>query len=46
MEELNEIKNSKKVGDTITLKINRAGKEVELKVTLASDDTENSSMTN
>ena len=46
MEELNEIKNSKKVGDTITLKINRAGKEVELKVTLASDDTENSSITN
>ena len=46
MEELNEIKNSKKIGDIITLKINRAGKEIELKVTLASDDTENSSMTN
>ena len=44
--EITTMEELKKVGDTITLKINRAGKEVELKVTLASDDTENSSITN
>lgn len=46
MEELNEIKNTKKIGDTITVKINRAGKEVEVKVTLASDDTAGTNVTN
>lgn len=46
MEELNEIKNSKKIGDTVTIKINRAGKDIEVKVTLASDDTTSSSVTN
>lgn len=46
MEELNEIKNSKKIGDTVTLKINRAGKESEIKVTLASDDTTSNTVTN
>ena len=46
MEELNEIKNSKKIGDTITLKINRAGKDIEVKVTLASDDTTSTEVTN
>ncbi len=46
MEELNEIKNAKKIGDTVTLKINRAGKEIEVKVTLSSDDTVSSGVTN
>ena len=46
MEELNEIKNSKKIGDEITLKISRSGKEIEVKVTLASDDTDITNMTN
>ena len=46
MEELNEIKNSKNIGDTVKLKINRSGKEIELDVTLASDDTEQSNITN
>ena len=35
MDELNEIKNSHKIGDEMTLKINRDGKEVEVKVTLS-----------
>lgn len=34
MEELNEIKNSHQIGDSITLKVNREGKELELTVTL------------
>ncbi|MEG2348474.1 MAG: trypsin-like peptidase domain-containing protein [Clostridia bacterium] len=38
MEELNKIKNSKKIGDIITLTINRASKQVDIKVTLGSDD--------
>lgn len=46
MEELNEIKNSKKVGDTITLKIIRAGKEMEVKITLAADDNVATNLTN
>lgn len=46
MEELNEIKNSKKIGDTVNIKINRAGKDIDVKVTLASDDTTSSSVTN
>lgn len=46
MEELNEIKNSKKIGDEITLKINRAGKEMEIKVTLAADDNLSTNLTN
>lgn len=46
MEELNEIKNTKKAGDQVTLKINRAGKEIEVKVTLASDDNLESNLTN
>lgn len=37
MEELNEVKNTKKIGDEITLKINRAGKEMDVKVKLDSD---------
>src|SRR5574344_675919 len=43
MEELNEIKNSKKVGDKITLKIHRQNGDVEVNVTLESDDTTNAS---
>ena len=35
MDELNEIKNKHKIGDTITLTINRDGAEKELTVTLA-----------
>lgn len=46
MEELNEIKNSKKVGDTITLKIVRSGKNTEVKVTLAADDNISTNLTN
>jgi len=34
MDELNEIKNKKKIGDTMTLKVYRDGKERELTVTL------------
>ena len=34
MNELNEIKNSHSIGDKITLKINRDGKEKELEITL------------
>ncbi len=37
MEELNQVKNQKKIGDTVTLKINRKGQEIELDVTLGSD---------
>lgn len=43
MEELNEIKNTKNVGDKITLKIYRQNEEKEVKVTLESDDTTNAS---
>lgn len=35
MDELNEIKNSHQIGDTMTLKVNRDGQERELTVTLA-----------
>ena len=38
MEELNKVKNTKKIGDTITLTVNRNGKETDVKVKLASDD--------
>ena len=34
MDELNEIKNSHQIGDTMTLKINRSGQEKEVTVTL------------
>ena len=34
MDELNEIKNSHKIGDTMTLIINRNGTEKEIKITL------------
>ena len=34
MDELNEIKNSNSIGDEITLKISRSGKEKEIKLTL------------
>ncbi len=34
MDELNEVKNSHNIGDTITLKINRSGKEMDINVTL------------
>jgi len=47
MQELNELKNTKKIGDTITLTVNRQGKEVDVKVKLASDDIDTSaSVTN
>lgn len=46
MEELNEIKNAKNIGDTVTLKINRAGKEIEVKVTLASNESTSENVTN
>lgn len=37
-EELNEVKNSKKVGDEITLKIFRNNQNIDVKVTLESDE--------
>ncbi len=40
MEELNEIKNSKKVGDTITLKVYRNSNYVDIKVTLEENNTD------
>lgn len=43
MEELNKVKNTKKIGDTITLTVNRNGKETDVKVKLASDDIDTSS---
>lgn len=39
MEKLNEIKNTKKVGDTITLKIYRQQKYIDFKVTLEEDSS-------
>ena len=39
MEELNEIKNTKNVGDKITLKVKRKNEDKEIKVTLGSDDS-------
>ena len=35
MDELNEIKNTHKIGDEMTLKVNRDGKEIDIKITLA-----------
>lgn len=46
MEALNEIKNSKKVGDKLILTVSRAGKEVDITVTLEADDTNTSTTTN
>lgn len=46
MEELNEIKNSKKIGDVVTLKIIRNKEEIEVKVTLAADDEVSTGLTN
>ena len=46
MEALNEIKNSKKVGDVVTLKIKRKNEDLEIKVTLASDDNVSTALTN
>ena len=34
MNELNEIKNSHQIGDTMTLKVNREGKEIDITLTL------------
>lgn len=39
MEELNEIKNSKKVGDTVTLKVYRNKQYIDLSLTLEEDNT-------
>lgn len=38
MEELNEIKNTKNVGDKLTLKIRRKNEDIQVTVTLESDD--------
>jgi serine protease Do len=46
MEVLNEIKNSKKVGDKLILTVSRAGKEIDITVTLEADDTNTSTTTN
>ena len=34
MDELNAIKNKHKIGDTMTLKVNREGKELDITLTL------------
>lgn len=41
MDELNEIKNTHKIGDEITLKLNRNGKEMDVKVTLQEQPSQN-----
>ena len=41
MDELNNIKNQHQIGDEITLKINRDGKEMDMKVTLQEQPSEN-----
>lgn len=41
MDELNSIKNTYKIGDEITLKVNREGKEVECKVVLQEQPSSN-----
>lgn len=47
MQELNELKNTKKIGETATITVNRTGKEIDIKLTLASDDIDTSaSVTN
>lgn len=46
MEELNEIKNSKKIGDVVTLKIVRNKEQIDVKVTLAADDNISTGLTN
>lgn len=47
MEELNSLKNQKKIGDEVKITVNRDGKEKEVKVKLASDDIDTSeSVTN
>lgn len=38
MEELNKLKNSHSIGDTIKIKVNRSNKEVELTLTLQADN--------
>lgn len=43
MEELNEIKNAKNVGDKITLKIHRQNSDMDIKVTLEGNDTTSAS---
>ena len=41
MDELNNVKNQHKIGDEITLKLNRNGKEMDVKVTLQEQPAEN-----
>lgn len=41
MDELNNIKNQHKIGDEISLKLNRDGKEIDVKVTLQEQPSEN-----
>ena len=41
MDELNNIKNQHQIGDEITLKINRNGKEMDMKVTLQEQPSAN-----
>ena len=45
MEELNNVKNTKNIGDTVKLKLNRKGQEIEVDLTLASDDNANTTVT-
>lgn len=43
MKELNKLKNTKNIGDTVTITVNRNGKEIDMKIKLASDDIDTSS---
>lgn len=46
MEELNEIKNKKKIGDKVTLTVDRAGEKINVEVVLEANTNSNKSTTN
>ncbi len=46
MEELNEIKNKKKIGDKVTLTVDRAGEKINIEVVLEANTNSNKSTTN
>lgn len=46
MEELNEIKNKKKIGDKVTLTVDRAGEKINVEVILEANTNSNKSTTN
>ena len=46
MEELNEIKNKKKIGDKVTLTVDRAGEKINVEVVLEANTNSNKNTTN